>query len=88
MKLYFHPYVEHQKQSPDVSWASILWQTGPGGRGRLEVMCQQMATRHTKILVHINTKVVKYIIHGVVQNSLIVVKHACKPVGRTHQILI
>ena len=33
MKLSFHPYVDHQKQSSDASWA----QTGPDGRGRLEL---------------------------------------------------
>jgi hypothetical protein len=37
MKLSFHPYVDHQKQSPDVSWASILLQIGPKDWGRLEL---------------------------------------------------
>jgi hypothetical protein len=37
MKLSFHPYVDHQKQSPDVSWASVLLQTGPEDRSRLEL---------------------------------------------------
>jgi hypothetical protein len=37
MKLSFHPYVDHRKQSPNVSWASILLQTGPGARDGLEL---------------------------------------------------
>jgi hypothetical protein len=37
MKLSFHPYVDHQKWSPDTSWASILLQTGPGARDGLEL---------------------------------------------------
>jgi hypothetical protein len=37
MKLYFHPYMDHQKQSPDASWAAILLQTGPEGQSRLEL---------------------------------------------------
>jgi hypothetical protein len=38
MKLYFHPYVDRRKRSPDASWVTSLRQTGPGGRGRLEFM--------------------------------------------------
>jgi hypothetical protein len=37
MKLAFHPYMDHEKRSPDASWASVLLQTGPEGRGRLEL---------------------------------------------------
>jgi hypothetical protein len=37
MKLSFHPYVDHQKRSPDASCASILLQTGPGARDGLEL---------------------------------------------------
>jgi hypothetical protein len=37
MKLSFHPYVDHQKWSLDVSWASVLLQTGPEDRARLEL---------------------------------------------------
>jgi hypothetical protein len=37
MKLSFHLYVDHWKRSSDVSWASILLQTGPGARDGLEL---------------------------------------------------
>jgi hypothetical protein len=37
MKLSFYPYVDHQKQSLDASWTSILLQTSPKGQGRLEL---------------------------------------------------
>jgi hypothetical protein len=37
MKLSFHPYVEHRKRSPDVSWVAVLVQTGPGARDGLEL---------------------------------------------------
>jgi hypothetical protein len=37
MKLSFHQYMDHQKRSPDTSWASILLQTGPEARDGLEL---------------------------------------------------
>ena len=37
MKLSFHLYMDHQKLSSYVSWASILLKTGPKGRGRVEL---------------------------------------------------
>ena len=30
--------MDHRKRSLDTSWVTSLWQTGPGGRGRLEFM--------------------------------------------------
>jgi hypothetical protein len=37
MKLSFHPYVDHRKQSPDASCTSILLQTAPVARDGLEL---------------------------------------------------
>jgi hypothetical protein len=37
IKLYFHPYVDHKKQSPYVTWASVLVYATPGAQDRLEL---------------------------------------------------
>jgi hypothetical protein len=37
MKLSFHPYMDHQKQSPDVSWTSVLPHAGPEARDGLKL---------------------------------------------------
>jgi hypothetical protein len=37
IKLSFPPYVDHQKWSPDVFWASVLLHVGPKARDGLEL---------------------------------------------------
>ena len=48
IKLCFHPYVDRRKRSPDASWVTSLRQTGPGGRGKLELELLWASTSGTQ----------------------------------------
>ena len=48
IKLSFQPYVDHQKRSSYACWVTSLRQTGPVGRGRLELELLWASTSWTR----------------------------------------
>ena len=48
MKLYFHPYKEHPKQTPYAAWASILVRSAPRLRDGLELEFLWASTLETR----------------------------------------